>query len=366
MKLEISLFRFNYKSDYLPYYTKNFVKVKDEKTLLDILNSINEEQPFAYENILDFPLVVNGVYTYASITLEELTKEFGCDLTIEPISIRRAHTDLLINDADFQERLKILSEFIDNEDKKVYESYKLYFYASNTMNYEYDYIGDSILLLAADLIEKNPADESEILKAIIEYDTSIVYHTSLEKRVYNLDLKVEEKIQNLKNKLNLSKPLKEQNLFLDKKNSIDFGTFEENYEVKYNFEDFNLAYFQGTKEDSQTLELLGKLSAKLIDTPSMHSDLALESFHVNSEFTMKLASTVMLDAFDNSADLLIVDSDELFYLFDSNRRSMEKVSGREIITAVIHKNELQKLVSGKHDDTLKNQLKKHIVDPEII
>jgi len=366
MKLEISLFRFNYKSDYLPYYTKNFVKVKEEKTLLDVLNTINKEKPFAYKNVLDFPLVVNGVYTYASITIEEIKEKFGCDLTIEPISIRRSHTDLLINDADFQERLKVLSEFIDNEDKKTYEKYKLYFYASNTINFEYDYIGDSILLLANDLIEKNPSNEDEILKAIKDYDISIEYHTSLEKRVFNLDLDVEEKIQKLKNKLKLSKSLNKQNLFLDKKYHIDFGTFEDKYEIKYNFEDFNLAYYSGLKEDTQTIQLLEKLSAKIVKLPSMQWDLALDTFHINSEFTMKLASTVMLDAFDNSVDLLVVDSDELFYLFDSNRKSMEKVSGREIITPVIHKNELQKLAMGKHDDNLKNCLKKHIVDPEII
>lgn len=365
MKLEISLFRFNYKSDYLPYYTKNFIKVKNEKTLLDILNNINDEHPFEYRNVEHFPLVINGVYTYASITLDEIVKNFGKDLTIEPISIRRAHTDLMINDADFRERLKVLSEFIEEEDKKVYDSYKLYFYASNTINYEYDYIGDSILLLASDLIEKDASKEKEILSALIEYDCSIQYHTSLEKRVYNLDPKVEEKIQNLKVKLKLSKPLKEQNLFLDKKNSIDFGTFDETYTIKHNFEDFNLAYFKGLEEDAQTVALLDKLSAKVIDTPSMHSDLALESFHVNSEFSMKLASTVMLDAFDNSADLLVVDSDELFYLFDSNRKTMEKLSGRAIIIPVVHKNELQKLACGEHDK-VREQLKKHIVDPEII
>ena len=66
MKLEISLFRFDYKSDYLPYYTKNFVKVKNEKTLLDILNNINLEHPFGFENSVDFYLCINGIYTKAS------------------------------------------------------------------------------------------------------------------------------------------------------------------------------------------------------------------------------------------------------------------------------------------------------------
>lgn len=365
MKLEISLFRFDYKSDYLPYYTKNFIKVSNEKTLLDILNNINAEHAFGFENKEDFSLVVNKVYTYASITIDELVENFGNDLTIEPISIRRAHTDLLINDADFKERLKLLSEFVDEEDKAKYESYKIYFYASNTINYEYDYIGDSILLLASDLIEKNQANEQEILNSIKEYDVGAQYHTSLEKRVYNLDSSIEKKISEIKAKLALVKPIKEQEFNLEKKNSLDFGSFDVIEEIKHDFNDFNLAYFEGLNEDSETLALLDQLNAKRVKTPSLKSDLALDTFHINNEFTMKLASTIMLEAFDNGADLLVVDSDNMFNLFDSNRKTLAKSCGREVILPVIHKNELVKLAIGSHEKA-KETLTKHIVDPEIV
>ena len=365
MKLEISLFRFDYKSDYLPYYTKNFIKVKNEKTLLDILNNINAEYPFGFENKEDFCVVVNKVYTKVSITIDELIENFGNELTIEPISIRRAHTDFLINEADFQERLKVLSEFIDEEDKAKYESYKIYFYASNTIKYEYDYIGDSILLLAHDLIEKDKSNEQDILNAIKEYECGAQFHTSLEKRVYNLDSSIEEKITEIKAKLGLPKPIKEQDFSLEKKNSLDFGTFDEIQEIKHDFSDFNLAYYEGINEDAQTLGLLEKLNAKIVKTPSMKDDLALDTFHVNSDFTMKLASNVMIEAFDNGADLLIVDSDNLFNLFDSNRNSLAKAIGREVILPVVHKNELVKLAIGSHD-VVKQTLEKHIVNPEIV
>lgn len=365
MKLEISLFRFDYKSDYLPYYTKNFIKVKNEKTLLDILNNINAEHPFGFENKEDFCVVVNKVYTYASITIDELVENFGNELTIEPISIRRAHTDLLINEADFQERLKMLSEFVDNEDKAKYENYKLYFYASNTINYEYDYIGDSILLLASDLIAKNPANELEILNVLKEHECGAKFHTSLEKRVYNLDSSVEEKITELKAKLAISKPIKEQDFSLEKKNPLDFGSFDEIEEIKHDFNDFNLAYYEGINEDSQTVELLEKLNANLVKTPSMNTDLALDTFHVNSDFTMKLASTIMLEAFDNGADLLIVDNDNMFNLFDSNRKTLATACGRDVLLPVIHKNELAKLATGSHE-IVKETLTKHAINPEIV
>ena len=98
MKLEISLFKFDKNSDYLPYYTKHFLKIEDEKNILDILNTINKNAKLGFENCSDFDLVINGVFVKASITLEEVVKNFGKELTIEPISIRRAYNDLLIDE----------------------------------------------------------------------------------------------------------------------------------------------------------------------------------------------------------------------------------------------------------------------------
>ena len=73
----------------------------------------------------------------------------------------------------------------------------------------------------------------------------------------------------------------------------------------------------------------------------------------------------MLDAFDNDADLLVVDDENLFTIFDTNRKSLEEISSRDIILPVIHKNELAKLALGLHDEA-KKTLEKHSVNPEII
>ena len=120
MKLEISLFKFDKNSDYLPYYTKHFLKIENEKNILDILNTINKSAKLGFTDSADFDLVINGVYVKASITLEEVVKNFGKDLTIEPISIRRAYDDLLIDDNDFKEKIKILKDLVQPEDKIEY------------------------------------------------------------------------------------------------------------------------------------------------------------------------------------------------------------------------------------------------------
>ena len=364
MKLEISLFKFDKNSDYLPYYTKHYLKIKDEKNILDILNTINKTAKLGFEKNSDFDLVINGVFVKASITLEEVVANFGEEITIEPISIRRACNDLLIDDNDFREKITILKDLAQEEDKLEYLKLKPYFYASNTLNYKNDYIGDAILILAYDLIKKNPAIANYILLALDDYEIGAQYHTSLEKRIYNFDMTIEEKIQTIQNNLNLFEPLEKQNFRLNKTLIIDFGTFEENYEIKHNFKDFNIAYYH-SKESIQTLTLLNKLDANILKLDSMKLDLAKNTFNKNPQITYLVTSTILLDAFDNNADFLLVDTFEDFYIFDYNRKQLEKLSGREIILPIIHKNELQKLATGKHSEA-KKTLDKHQINPEII
>lgn len=374
MKLEISLFKFDHKSDYLPYYKKFFITVKHELTLLDILNTINEEDTLSYENTKDFGVCLNGLYTTVDVSIENIKNDFGKELVIEPLSIRRAHSDLLINEEDFNEKFSILSEFtgmemlssfVDKEDKKAYDSYKLYFYASNTMNVQHQYIGDAILLLASDLIAKNPLNKHNILSAISNCDYGIDFHTSLENRVYNIESTIEEKINQLKKDLDIPKEIKEQNFRVNATKKLDFGNFKGTTSITHDFNDFNIAYYHGEKALEKTTELLNALKAKKVNLDSKYDDLALDTFHINPDFTYKLASTVMLEAFDKSADLLVVDSAELFYLMDYNRKELSRVSGRDIEIPVIHRNELEKLALGSHI-TVKESLDHHIIDPELI
>ena len=364
MKLEISLFKFDKNSDYLPYYTKHFLKIEDEKNILDILKTINKTAKFGFKDCENFDLVINGVYVKASIKLEEILESFGKELTIEPISIRRANNDLLIDDNDFKDKINVLKEFIDENDIVNYSKLKQYYYASNTLNYNNDYIGDSVLIFAHDLIEQKPAYENYILHALNEVEIGAQFHTNLEKRIYNFDLSIEEKIKDIQKKLDLFEELPKQNFRINKTLIIDFGNFEDDYEIKHNFKDFNIAYYP-SKNNEKTLELLEKLNAKILNLDTLKLDLAKNTFNKNPKITYCVASTILLDAFDTNADFLLVDTIEDFYIFDYNRKQIEKISGREIILPVIYINELQKLASGKHDEARKT-LEKHQINPEII
>jgi hypothetical protein len=364
MKLEISLFKFDKNSDYLPYYTKHFLKIEDEKNILDILKTINKSVKLGFNDCENFDLVVNGVYVKASLSLKEVVENFGKELTIEPISVRRAYNDLLIDENDFSDKLVIFKDLLKDEDKEYYLTLKQYFYASNTLNYRSDYIGDAILLLTYDLIQKNPNLENFILSTLNEEEIGASFHTSLEKRIYNFDTSIEDKIQNIQKKLNIFEEIEKQNFRVNKTLILDFDTFKDNYEISHDFKDFNISYYP-SKDSEQTVELLKKLKANILKLDTMKLDLAKNSFNHNPLITYHVASTILLDAFDNNADFLVVDTNEDFYIFDYNRKELEKLCGREIILPIIHKNELQKLATGNHKEA-KKTLDKHQINPEII
>ena len=364
MKLEISLFKFDKNSDYLPYYTKHFLKIETEKNLLDILHTINVNAKIGYRSSENFDLVVNGVYVKASLSINELVKNFGKELTIEPISIRRAYHDLLIDEKDFEDRIHILKDFISEEDKNNYMKLKQYYYASNTLNYKDDYIGDALLVLAHDLLQKNEATQTAILNLLKDEEVGAQYYTSLRNRIFDFDLAIEQKIHSLQEMLKYREPIDKQNFRINNTLIIDFGTFENEYEVKHTFKNFNLAYYP-SENSSETLDLLNKLEANVLNLDSLKIDIAKNTFNKNPEITYRTACTILLDAFDNNADLLVVDTLEDFYVFDYNRKAIEKLCGREILIPIVHKNELQKLAIGKHKE-VKLTLDKHQINPEII
>jgi hypothetical protein len=373
MKLEISLFRFDCKSDYLPYYTKHFLNVEENNTLLTILNKLNSENEFSFENSPNTYIVVNGIYMNVMTTCKQIKDSFGSDIKIEPLNIRRVNKDFIMNEDDFTSKLSILNEFIttdllgtyiDKEIEKQYLSYKLYFYASNTLNVEYNYIGDAILLLASDLIEKFPKQEQKILNRIKQCEYGIEYHTNLSNRIFNFDQNIENKIVNLKDKLKISKTIDKQNFKSNASKTIDFGTFKKVQDIKFDFKNFNLAYLKSDYSIDKS-NLISNLNAKVLSLQTLNQDLAKDTFHINPELTYKLTSTAMLDAYDSGADFIVVDNDQDFYLLDFNRENMEKIIGREICIPVLHINELENLAIGEHE-LVKNTFKSHVINPQLI
>lgn len=354
MKLEISLFRFDKDRDYLPYYTKHFLTLKDEKTLLDVLKEISKNQEFSFWDSKDAIFVVNNKYMLASTSLKSIVKDFNKDLKIEPISIKRAYKDFLINEDDFYSKFEILEKFCSLEDEDFYTKQKIFYYASNSLNYKDNYIGDALILLASELIYTKPNQKDNILKILKEQKYGASFHTSLENRIFNFDLGVENKIKSIQKELGFIKKFNQK--------TIDFESIEENIEIKHNFKNFNIACF---KKDNKYEKLLDKFEAKFLVLENFDLDLAKDSYFINPALTHFVASQILLNAFDGGADFLLVFDNEDFFIFNNKLSEIEKISNREIPLPIIHISEFLNLASRNFEEVRKS-FKIHKIKPSII
>lgn len=112
-KVNFKVFRFNADEDYLPYYNDIEMEVTSEEVVLDILNRIkwDHDGSFSYRRSCRHGICgacaikVNGRSTLAcKERMNDMIELFGNELTIEPLSIKRAVKDMIIDKGDFWEK----------------------------------------------------------------------------------------------------------------------------------------------------------------------------------------------------------------------------------------------------------------------
>ena len=112
-KVNFKVFRFNADEDYLPYYEDYNMEVTSEEVVLDILNRIkwDHDGSFSYRRSCRHGICgacaikVNGRSTLAcKESMTDMIDLFGSDLTIEPLSTKRAIKDMIIDKGDFWEK----------------------------------------------------------------------------------------------------------------------------------------------------------------------------------------------------------------------------------------------------------------------
>jgi succinate dehydrogenase / fumarate reductase iron-sulfur subunit len=112
-QVKFKVFRFNADEDYLPYYEDYDMEVTSEEVVLDILNRIkwDHDGSFSYRRSCRHGICgacaikVNGRSTLAcKESMNDMIEVFGNELTIEPLSIKRAVKDMIIEKGDFWEK----------------------------------------------------------------------------------------------------------------------------------------------------------------------------------------------------------------------------------------------------------------------
>ncbi|WP_457745633.1 succinate dehydrogenase/fumarate reductase iron-sulfur subunit [Sulfurimonas sp.] len=123
-KVNFKVFRFNADEDYLPYYEDYSMEVTSEEVVLDILNRIkwDHDGSFSYRRSCRHGICgacaikVNGRSTLAcKESMDDMVDLFGSDLVIEPLSIKRAVKDMIIDKGDFWEKHDAVKPYLEAE-----------------------------------------------------------------------------------------------------------------------------------------------------------------------------------------------------------------------------------------------------------
>ncbi|MDR3177877.1 MAG: DUF5644 domain-containing protein [Campylobacteraceae bacterium] len=201
--LDINAFRFNAKTDFLPYYKKYKVEANENARLSDVLSLIKEQdKSFSFSNNEFLALKVNRIAIYTNTHLKTIINKLETtDLTIEPLSEFRAVNDLEIDTSDFDKKIEILRPFMkEKSDEERYRGLISYYYISPALEFERGYFGDSLLLFCAFLIAKYPENRDNILKIIADENYGIWLFTAYRNLMmtYQNDINIEENIAKLK------------------------------------------------------------------------------------------------------------------------------------------------------------------------
>ncbi len=333
INLQVRAFFFNAITDYLPYY-KNFdISIDKGARLLDVLNQIKAKNPdfsFPNKNVL---LKVNNKVTTANITVEYVVNTLGTELQIDPALSYRSNNGLILNDDDFMQSFELLAPYASAEDKVYYESLYAVHYASETTNYNRQFIGDAILVLAHKMIADGNENKEAILEAISDEYNGIrccEYENNL--------LNGEDHTQSIEN-------LKAMLTLKDTANCFDkFTCGKADHSIdRETLENANVALYTGLNKNVEGIqELIENNAASYVAFEKSDKLAGQTLMETHFEMAHTKAGVMLLDALDAGADVLVCTKRDVA-IFQKAIKSCERVMGRDIKLKIISVHTLKEL-----------------------
>ncbi len=333
-KLEIRAFFFNAKTDYLPYY-KNFdIKVNDDATAKDVLVKIQEEN----ENF-SFPkqklvMKINGLVVDAKQSVSSLVERLGTSLQIDPVNSYRSNDGLKINDNDFMESFELLAPYASESDLKYYKTLYALHYASETENFDREYIGDAVLVLAHKMITEGSEHREAILEAITSVNSGL-FDCEYENNLFNAQDHTAA-IDELKA---MAKPEEGPSLCAQliarfskkEEKEVEVVVPKRAVETIENLEEKQVAHYYGLASHDEMHKLIAQMEMKGVHFSRAGKLSGLSLLEDNKELALKKAGAILLDAYDRGAEVLIVEDVDVLDMFKKNYSAIEKTIGRKII-----------------------------------
>lgn len=334
-KLEIRAFFFNAQTDYLPYYKNFSINLDDDATAKDLLAKIQEKnENFSYPK-QKLIMKINGWVVEAKQSVSSLVEKLGTSLQIDPVNSYRSNDGLKINDNDFMQSFELLAPYASEADLKYYKALYALHYASETENFDRDYIGDAVLVLAHKMITEGSEYKEEILEAI-----TTVHAGLLDCEYENNLFKAEDHTETIDELKAMVKPPKGPS-FIEKlaarfstktEKKVQAPTPKKTVTID-NLENKHIAYYSASVTDKKNVisQMIKDIGANEVSFSRSAKLSGLGIIEDNKVLALKKAGSTLLDAFDSGTEVLLVEDATILDMFQVNFSDIEKVMGREMI-----------------------------------
>ncbi len=330
-KLEIRAFFFNAKTDYLPYYKNFSIKVDDDATAKELLVKIQEEnENFSFPKQKLF-MKVNGLVVEAKQPVSALVERLGASLQIDPVNSYRSNNGLKINDSDFMESFELLAPYASESDLKYYKTLYALHYASETENFDREYIGDAVLVLAHKMITEGSEHKEAILEAITSVNSGL-FECEYENNLFNAQ-DHSAAIEELKA---MVKPDEGPSLCARlmarfSKNEAETVVPKRAVETIENLEEKQVAHYHGPASHNIIHKLITDKGMKGVHFSRSGKLAGLGIVEENKALAFKKAGAILLDAYDSGAEVLVVEDVDVLDMFRKNFAAIERTIGRKMI-----------------------------------
>ena len=335
--LQIRAFFFNAKTDYLPYYKNFTLTVEGETTLKELLGLI-EEQNFAFSYPKQKLLAkINGLIVEAKEPVENIVEKLGTELTIEPAKAYRSNDGLKMNDNDFMQSYALLEPYATESDLKYYKTLYALHYASETENFDHEYIGDAILVLAHKMISEGNEHKDDILNAISSVNSGLL-DCEYENNLFNTqshDAAITALKDMLKTEENEHPTLLDmiKNRFCKEKEEKVLTKAKRTAKTIEGLQDKHIAYYAGTKSDNENVisQIILDMGTKEIHFSRKNKLSGVSIVADNKTLALKKAGTTLLEAYDAGAEVLVVENEACYEMFNKHFSAIEHLIGRKMI-----------------------------------
>ncbi|TXE78291.1 hypothetical protein FPD46_08120 [Campylobacter peloridis] len=199
MQITLRIFRFDKNNDYLAYYKPYVYNSSEFESVYDLLVQIKKDDIyFNFEENPESCIKINQVAIRQRRKLENIAKQFGKELILEPLDTKRATKDLIMDKSDFLEKLDYFKGLIDIHDIELYKQYDFLYYTSEVREFLPEYLGDSFFIFAYKMILKYPEKAPQFLKLVADEKKGIYYHTRFKNFISANELDYESYIKELK------------------------------------------------------------------------------------------------------------------------------------------------------------------------